>query len=266
MMDGGKKSLLGIMIDAVDYEAAVDRVVTAAKRRLPFVVSALAVHGTMTGALDAEHRFRLNRFDLLVPDGQPVRWALNFLYGTGLKDRVYGPKLTLLLLQRAAEEKLPVYLYGTTEVILSQLQRELSKRFPDLLIAGSSPSAFRKLSPEEKVAVVEKIRRSGSQIVFVGLGCPRQEVWAYEYREALSIPIIAIGAAFPFIAGTLAQAPGVLQRCGLEWLFRLMKEPKRLWRRYVFLNPAYIYLVGLQRFGRRFDPHGEPPKEELLFG
>lgn len=266
MKDLGKKPLLGVMIDALDYDAAVDRVITAAKSHQPCAVSALAVHGTMMGALDPEQKYRLNRFDLLVPDGQPVRWALNFLHGAGLKDRVYGPKLTLKLMERAAEENLPVYLYGTTEAVLSDLKKSLANRFPKLIVAGASPSAFRCLLPEEKTAVVGDIRRSGARIVFVALGCPRQEVWAYEYRDALSVPVIAIGAAFPFIAGTLAEAPEPLQRLGLEWLFRLVKEPKRLWKRYVLLNPAYVWLVAMQRLGRRFDATGRQPTQEASFG
>jgi hypothetical protein len=103
-------------------------------------------------------------------------------------------------------------------------------------------------------------------MVFVALGCPKQEIWAYEYRDNLSMPIIAVGAAFPFIGGTLAQAPAVFQRFGLEWLFRLLREPRRLWRRYLFLNPYYLYLLALQRFGRKFDSSGIPPEEEMLFG
>jgi N-acetylglucosaminyldiphosphoundecaprenol N-acetyl-beta-D-mannosaminyltransferase len=261
-----KRNLLGVLINPVDYETVIGRVIKAAKERRPCTVSALAVHGTMTGALDPQHKYRLNQFDLLVPDGQPVRWALNILHRAGLKDRVYGPKLTLFLLEHAERESIPIYLYGTTDDVLATLRSELRKRFPQLVVAGCRQSQFRQLSAEEKLQVVEDIRQSGAGMVFVALGCPRQEVWAYEYREALSVPIIAIGAAFPFIAGTLAQAPDLLQRLGLEWLFRLLKEPKRLWRRYVLLNPAYVCLVGLQSLGRRYDVDGKAPEKELLFG
>ncbi|NLX10987.1 MAG: WecB/TagA/CpsF family glycosyltransferase, partial [Chloroflexi bacterium] len=135
-------------------------------------------------------------------------------------------------------------------------------------IAGAQPSRFRQTTAEEKEAIAQAIKASGAQIVFVGLGCPRQEVWAYEYREALSMPAIAVGAAFDFHAGTLEQAPGRLQRMGLEWLYRLVKEPRRLWRRYVMLNPLYLWLLFLQAVRlRRFDPADTVrPAQEMRYG
>lgn len=266
MKDLGKKGVLGVMVDAVDYDAAIDRIMRAAHERQPCILSALAVHGTMTGVLDARQRYRLNRFDLVVPDGQPIRWALNLLYDCRLTDRVYGPELTLRLFCHAARADLPVYLYGTTDDILQALQARLRVRCPDLKIAGSKPSLFRVLTESEKTLVVREILESGARMVFVALGCPRQEIWAYENRDCLSMPIVAVGAAFPFIAGTLSQAPSVLQRCGLEWLFRLLREPRRLWRRYVFLNPYYLCLLALQWRGRKFDSSGSPPEKEVRFG
>lgn len=261
MIDAGAKNILGVRINAVDYEAAVEAVIQAALCNEAFSVSALAVHGLMTGHLDLEHRFRLNSFDLCVPDGQPVRWALNLLHRTGLKDRVYGPKLTLLLCQRAAQEGLPVYFYGSQPAVLEALTSNLSRQFPKLKIAGSAPSLFRLCTPEEKVDIAEAIRSSGAKLVFIGLGCPRQEIFAYEFRELLPMPAIAVGAAFDFHAGTLAQAPKFLQDRGLEWAFRLAKEPKRLWKRYFKLNPLYLVLISAQYFGgqRLFQNRGVRP-------
>jgi N-acetylglucosaminyldiphosphoundecaprenol N-acetyl-beta-D-mannosaminyltransferase len=267
MRSGGKKNVLGIMIDALDYDTAVDRIFHAAHQRRGFTVSALAVHGLMTGALDPEQKFRLNQFDLLAPDGQPVRWVLNWLYRAGLGDRVYGPNLTLRVCARAAAEGAKVYFYGSTEDVLAKLRESLSQRFPDLVIAGTQASRFRRLTPGEKDQLGVDIRESGASILFVGLGCPRQEVFAFECRDALQMPILAVGAAFPFLAGELPQAPLWLQRAGLEWLFRLLSEPKRLWRRYMFLNPAYVFLIALQAIGiRRFSTQGQRPTEELLYG
>src|SRR5271156_867453 len=143
MIDQGKKSVLGILVDAVDYEAAVSRIVRAAFEMRPYAVSALAVHGVMTGFESEEHKYRLNSFDLIVPDGQPVRWALNLLHKSDLASRVYGPELTLRTLGRAAEEGLPVYFYGTTPEILARLKVRLAERFPKLVIAGAEPSKFR---------------------------------------------------------------------------------------------------------------------------
>jgi|SRR5581483_970109 len=267
MVNRGKHNLLGILVDAVDYEAAVDRVLDAARERRGAAVSALAVHGVMTGALDPTHRYRLNCFDLIVPDGQPVRWALNLIYGTRLKDRVYGPELTLRVCQRAAEEELPIFLYGSTQPVLDRMQRNLLKRFPTLQIAGMEPSKFRRLTQPEAIELSRRIRQSGAAMVFAGLGCPRQETWAYEFRDLVSMPILAVGAAFPFIAGELRQAPPGLQRIGMEWLFRFCMEPRRLWRRYALLNPAYVALVIMQCARiRTFETQGLMPESTMLFG
>lgn len=267
MLNRGKRNVLGILIDAVDYDAAVDFIFRAAREARGAAISALAVHGVMTGALDREQQFRLNHLDLLVPDGQPVRWALNRLHGCRLSDRVYGPNLVLRTCRRAAAEGVPIYLYGSTPEILQAFEQSLTRRFPALKIAGSEPSKFRRISQEEKAALARRIVSSGASIVLVGLGCPRQETFAYELRETLSIPILAVGAAFPFIAGLLPQAPKWMQNRGLEWLFRLAAEPRRLWRRYLYLNPAYLAMVALQASGlRTFSTDGSSPQREQLFG
>lgn len=267
MHHAGKRNVVGILIDAVDYEAAEEFVVRAAKQRRSAAISALAVHGLMTGVLDREHKFRLNRFDLLTPDGQPVRWVLNGLHHAGLSDRVYGPNLTLRLCERSVKEGLPIYFYGSTPEILKKLELALHRRFPGIQIAGMEPSKFRRLTPEEKLDVAARIRDSSASMVFVGLGCPRQEVFAYEFRDVLPMPILAVGAAFPFLAGMVPQAPRWIQDRGLEWLFRLFAEPRRLWRRYLYLNPAYVCLVAVQVFGiSKFPTEGQSPAREILYG
>jgi exopolysaccharide biosynthesis WecB/TagA/CpsF family protein len=249
MIDLGRFRLLGVPIAAVDYERAVERIVECAQRRAPLAVSALAVHGVMTGALDPVHARRLAELDLVVPDGQPVRWALRFLYGVRLADRVYGPELLLRALEALAARGLPVFLYGSTQPTLDALAARLRARIPELRIAGSEPSRFRRLAADEAEAVAARIERSGARAVCVGLGCPRQEIWIYEHRARLSLPLLAVGAAFAFHAGELPQAPPALQRAGLEWLFRLACEPRRLWRRYLLLNPLFLAGVALQRAG-----------------
>lgn len=268
MIDRGKHNVLGVLVDAVDYAAAVERVIDAARGRRPMAVSALAVHGVMTGALDPVHRYRLNSFDLLVPDGQPVRWALNWLHGTALPDRVYGPTLMLKLCERAAREGMSIWLFGGTPELLRDLRLNLERRFPRLSFAGVEASRFRRMSPPERDQLVARVRDSRAAIAFVGLGCPRQEVWSYEFREALSMPVIAVGAAFNFHAGHLEQAPRFLQDHGLEWIFRLLHEPARLWKRYLMLNPLFVSLLLLQLTRlRRFDPAAvSRPTEEILHG
>jgi N-acetylglucosaminyldiphosphoundecaprenol N-acetyl-beta-D-mannosaminyltransferase len=267
MPNTGKRNVVGILMDAVDYKSAEDTIIEAAFQRRAMAVSALAVHGLMTGVFDPEQKFRLNQFDLLAPDGQPVRWALNLLHRAGLKQRVYGPNLTLRLCERAAEEGLPVYFYGSTPEVLVLLKDALHERFPKLILAGMEPSKFRRLSPEEKQELVTRITSSGAAITFVGLGCPRQETFVYEFRGVLAMPLLAVGAAFPFIAGASSQAPVWMQDKGLEWLFRLASEPKRLWQRYLLLNPAYLFLVTLQAFKlSHFRTEGQVPLRELLYG
>lgn len=211
MINQGKHNLLGVLIDSVDYEAAVEKIITATLEKQPFAVSALAVHGVMTGLLNLEQRSRLNYLDLVVPDGQPVRWALNWLYKCGLKDRVYGPTLMLKVCDRAAEMNLPIYLYGSTSEVLEKLSYNLKKKFPSLKIAGTQPSLFQKVTLNEQLTIANCIAESGAAIVFVGLGCPRQETWIYEHKQFLSMPMIAVGAAFDFHAGLLAQAPVWMQ-------------------------------------------------------
>lgn len=268
MIDRGKHNLLGVNVAAVDYEAAIAKIIDAAQTRQPLGVSALAVHGVMTGATNDTHRHRLNQLELIVPDGQPVRWALNLLHRTQLADRVYGPNLMLMTCQAAAERGIPIFLFGGKQELLDDLTKNLLEKYPDLKIVGAMPSRFRKITPTEKSEVIEQITASGAAITMVGLGCPRQEVWAYEFKESLQMPVLAVGAAFNFHAGRLPQAPPWMQKRGLEWLYRLCKEPTRLWQRYLILNPYYLTLLFLQWTKlKTFDPaNTKPPAEEVLYG
>lgn len=266
--DYGHHDVLGVRIRAIDYVAAVDLILESAKKRESMLVAALAVHGVMTGVLDPNHRYRLNQFPMLVPDGQPVRWALKLLHRVPLRDRVYGPELMLRICAAAETEGLSIFLYGSTPQVLEPLCRNLKDRFPRLDIAGARPSAFRQLTGDERDEMARAIASSGAEITFVGLGCPRQEVWAFEHRDLLQMPLVAVGAAFDFHAGMLPQAPASWQRLGLEWLFRLITEPRRLWRRYLLLNPSFLVLLaaqasGLDRIAKR---PAQPPSSEIRYG
>jgi len=259
---GEKRSVLGVCVDVVDYDAAAGRVMQAARTSQPLAVSALAVHGVMTAVHDPEHRARLNELDLVTADGQPVRWALNLLHHAGMRDRVYGPELTWRVLQRAAAEGLPVYLYGSTEHVLARLQQSFTSSLPALCVAGAEPSKFRDVDDEEAAAIAGRIRASGARLVLVGLGCPRQEVFVWHMRELISLPLLAVGAAFDYHAGLLRRPPSWMQRRGLEWLWRLGLEPRRLWRRYVLLNPAFaIRLLG--QWARVWHPPASRPAVDL---
>jgi exopolysaccharide biosynthesis WecB/TagA/CpsF family protein len=168
----------------------------------------------------------------------------------------------------AADGGLPIFLFGSTDDVIKELQQRLTEKFPKLRIAGTRASRFRTLTSEEKSEVVEEIHASHAAITFVGLGCPRQEVWAYEFKEDLRMPVLAVGAAFAFHAGRLPQAPHWMQRMGLEWLYRLTREPTRLWRRYCFLNPYYLWLLAAQKVGwKRFEiDDSVMPQREILPG
>lgn len=265
MIDRGRHNVLGVRVSAVDYDTVVARTLDAARARRPFAVTAAASHVVMTGVRDPAHRHRLNALDVVAPDGQPVRWALNRLHGTALAERVYGPELMLRLCAAAEREGLPIYLYGSNPPVLPLLRERLRARFPALVVAGAQAGRFRRLAPAERDALVAELRASTARLVFVGLGCPRQEVFLYENRERIGVPLIAVGAAFDFHAGLVPQAPPVMQRHGFEWLFRLAHEPRRLWRRYLGLGPEYVARVALQAAGvRRVAPEQAPPPDEEL--
>jgi len=268
LIDYGKQNILGVGVNAVNYEAALNHIFAAAREQRSLAVSALAVHGVMTGALDAVHRHRLNGLELVVPDGQPVRWALKWLHGIDLPDRVYGPTLTLKVCERAEKENLSVYLYGSRREILDKLEANLRRQFPSLKIAGGQPSRFRQLTADEQIETAGEIRESGAALVLVGLGCPRQETWVFENRDLLPLPLLAVGAAFDFHAGTVPQAPKWMQRRGLEWFFRFVQEPRRLWRRYALLNPLFLLLLFLQITKLRTKALDETvvPQTRLRFG
>jgi N-acetylglucosaminyldiphosphoundecaprenol N-acetyl-beta-D-mannosaminyltransferase len=267
-MTSTKRNILGVLVDALDYDRAVDEVLAAAEDARPCAVTALAVHGVMTGVKDATHRHRLNRLDIVTPDGQPVRWALNLLHGAKLRDRVYGPELTLRVCAAAARRSLPVYFYGSDEKTVQRLAANLAERYPGLVVAGAEPSRFRPLVDDEREELAARVRGSGARIVFVGLGCPRQEVFVYENRERFGVPTLAVGAAFDFHAGNAKEPPALVQKYGFQWLHRLLQDPRRLWRRYLLLNPEYLMRLSVQRTRLwRPDPAATvPPQEDVRPG
>ena len=247
----GRHAVLGVNVDAIERDEAAARIMEAAIEGRALGVSALAVHGVMEAVADPGLQYRLNDIEMVLADGQPVRWALRLLHGVRLQDRVCGPDLMADLCAAAAVEGLPIFLYGSTDATLELLEASLLGAHPGLRIAGKQASRFRPSTPAEQEADIARIRDSGAKITFVGLGCPRQEIWTYETRRELSMPVLAVGAAFDFHAGLQHRAPLWMQKRGLEWLYRLRQEPRRLWRRYVLLNPAYLTLLALEVIGLR---------------
>ncbi|HTO01324.1 MAG TPA: WecB/TagA/CpsF family glycosyltransferase, partial [Microthrixaceae bacterium] len=196
LREPAKQSVIGVLVDEVTPESAVERVIQAAKEKALYRVSALAVHGVVEAHDDRSHLRRLNEFEMVTPDGQPVRWAMNFLHQSELRERVYGPTLMLNVCKRAEQEGLSIYLLGTDEKTLKDLRIGLLDRYPELRIAGSAPSTFGRVDREDFGRICGQIADTGADITFVGLGCPRQEIFTFESAEFLSMPVIAVGAAF----------------------------------------------------------------------
>jgi len=249
-----KASVFGVNVSITNYEEATEAIIAAARAHESAIVSCHAVHALITASDDPMLRRQVNTFEMITPDGQPVRWALNRLYGAKLTERVYGPELTLRVCRRAAEDGIPIYLYGGTERVLELLRTNLTRRFPGLRIAGAESPPFRSLTPQEDRDVVRRVRDSGARLVFIGLGAPKQDVFAYEHREEFQAVQLCVGAAFDFHAGIKPMAPAWMQRHGLEWLYRLIQEPKRLWRRYLVTNAAFLAKLTKALIGRAARP------------
>ena len=233
--------VLGVPLAVIDYQRTLDWIDAAIRARTRAYICVAAVHTVMATQDDPELREAVLGSDFTVPDGQPLVWAMNAL-GHGLRSRVYGPELMDRACARAVENGQRFYLYGgRSQSALAQLTRMLRLRHPGLKIVGGHAPPFRALTDSEEDAIVRDINRSGADVVWVGIGVPKQEKWMARMRDRLDAPVlIGVGAAFDFHAGLVPQAPLRLQRYGLEWVFRLMQEPRRLWRRYLHYNPRFV--------------------------
>jgi N-acetylglucosaminyldiphosphoundecaprenol N-acetyl-beta-D-mannosaminyltransferase len=233
--------VLGVPLALDDYAGVLDWMDAAVAADSRGYVCVAAVHTVMACQEDPELRAAVCGASFTVPDGQPLVWALNAL-GHRLSERVYGPELMERACARAAESGLRFYLYGgRNHGALAELARNLRLRHPGLKIVGGHCPPFRPLSDAEEAAVAEDVNRSGADVVWVGIGVPKQEKWMARMRDRLDAPVlVGVGAAFDFHAGLIPQAPDALQRLGLEWAFRLVQEPRRLWRRYLRYNPRFV--------------------------
>jgi N-acetylglucosaminyldiphosphoundecaprenol N-acetyl-beta-D-mannosaminyltransferase len=231
-------SVLGANIDAMPWDTAMARLLGWAHARETRYVTICNVHVVVTASRDPDYRAVINAADMATPDGAPVAWMLRRL-GFANQPRISGPDLMWALCARCAAEDLPVFFYGSTEATLAQLEARLHSAFPALRVKMESPP-FRALSAEEDAEAVERINASGAGIVFVGLGCPKQERWMAEHRGRINAVMIGVGAAFDFHAGVVQRAPQWMRDNGLEWLHRLASEPGRLWKRYLVTNSLFI--------------------------
>ena len=244
------RDVLGVRVDATSYHDTARQIVGWVHSRRGRYVCVANVHMTMEGWDDPAFRRMVNEADLVTPDGMPLVWALRRL-GVADATRVYGPTLTLHVCELAAREGVAVGFYGGRPAAIERLVPNLLARYPDLQVAYAESPPFHTLTAEEDEQMVERIRASGAGVLFVGLGCPKQERWMAEHRDRLPLVQIGVGAAFDFHAGLVRQAPPALQRAGLEWAFRLAMEPRRLAWRYLRHNPRFVWHLVRQLLHQR---------------
>jgi len=247
-------AVLGVNLALTDYDAAMDWMDGTIAAREPAYVAVAATHTVMASAEDPELRAAIDAAALTVPDGQPLVWAMNAL-GHDLSSRVYGPELMDRACARAAELGHRIYLYGgRNEGALYQLTLNLRRRHEGLKIVGGHCPPFRPLTDDEKADIATEINRSRADVVWVGIGVPKQEKWMAEMRPHLEAPVlVGVGAAFDFHAGLVPQAPAWMQDSGLEWAYRLAHEPRRLWKRYLRYNPLFVWGFARQYGRHRWD-------------
>ena len=251
-MDKPKRiNILGVGISAINMQMALEMIKHWIDQGESHYICLTSVHGVMESHNDEKVKKVHNSSGLTTPDGMPLVW-LGWLKGYPYVDRVYGPDLMLALSEFSISEGYSHFFYGSTQKVLELLIANLTKKFPGLRVAGHYSPPFRTLTTEEDAEIVNMINASHADIVWVALGAPKQELWMSQHTGRLEAPVlIGVGAAFDFLSGTKKQAPLWMQRSGLEWLFRLLSEPSRLWKRYLVNNPSFVWYVTLQALGLR---------------
>jgi N-acetylglucosaminyldiphosphoundecaprenol N-acetyl-beta-D-mannosaminyltransferase len=248
-------NILGIRVGAINMKQALDTIESWIARSQPHYVCVSSVHGVMESQRDKNLRRIHNAAGLVTPDGMPLVWLIR-RQGFNHVERVYGPDLMLALCEHSVSKGYRHFFYGGVEGVPERLADSLRRRFPKLQIAGSYSPPFRPLTGEEDKQTVQMINETNPDIVWVGLSTPKQERWMADHVHRLTAPVlIGVGAAFDFHSGRKKQAPPWMQRNGLEWLFRLVNEPQRLWRRYLVNNPLFVLLVLRQMLGLKHYPN-----------
>ncbi len=235
------RHIVGMRVDATSYEDATARIIDWAQTKVGKRVCAANVHMAMETYDSPTFAQVVNQADLVTPDGMPLVWGLRAL-GIERASRVCGPTLTLTVCAAAAQANLPIALYGGTAESLVAFADFLVQKFPKIEIACQISPPFRELTPAEDDAYTQQLIASGARILFVGIGCPRQEIWMAAHQSRIPAVMLGVGAAFNFHSGRVKQAPLWMQQTGLEWLFRLLMEPRRLWKRYFKQNPRFVLL------------------------
>ncbi|NLT23415.1 MAG: WecB/TagA/CpsF family glycosyltransferase [Syntrophorhabdus sp.] len=256
-----KTQVLDVSIHALSWHAVLKSIAGWVSRRESRVVCLCNVHSVVTAGRNAEFARVVTEADIAAPDGAPIAWMISRLRNTE-QPRINGPDLMLRYCGEAQARSEPIFLYGASELTLASLKENLLQAYPGLQIAGAISPPFRPLTPEEDSSIVARINASGARVVFVSLGCPKQELWMAEHRNRIRAVMIGVGAAFDYHAGTLKRAPRLMQNLGLEWFHRFLSEPRRLWRRYlvtntIFMARAFLQLIGSgRRPDRSVTPYG----------
>jgi N-acetylglucosaminyldiphosphoundecaprenol N-acetyl-beta-D-mannosaminyltransferase len=240
-----QRRILRMRVDATTYDRATAQILNWAQQGEHRYVCVANVHMAMEVYDSPRFAQIVDRADLVTPDGMPLVWALRW-FGVPDAERVYGPKLVLCVCAAAAKERVSIGLYGGTPASLDEFVKFLESSFPQIEIVCRIAPPFRPLTPEEEADYRQQIIDSGAQILFVGIGCPKQEDWMAAQTSRIPAVMLGVGAAFDFHSGRVKQAPIWMQNSGLEWLFRLYREPRRLWQRYVYNNPRFIVFLGYQ--------------------
>jgi N-acetylglucosaminyldiphosphoundecaprenol N-acetyl-beta-D-mannosaminyltransferase len=243
------RRILRTRVDATSYRHATGQVLDWAAAGESRYVCVATVNNLIEGCDDPGYNALMEAADLVTPDGMPLVWGLRLL-GVPDASRVYGPDLTPLVCEEAARRGVPVGFYGGQDDVLDDLAASLTTRYPGLRIAYRWSPPFRPLTTEEEARVADDLVRSGTRVLFVGLGTPKQERWMADHK-GLPMVMLGVGAAFDFLSGRKRQAPRALQGLGLEWLYRLAHEPRRLWRRYLYRNPRFVALFAAQLLRQR---------------
>ncbi len=244
-LEPASRDILGMRVDATSYEDAVQRVVRWAASRESRAVAIATVNNVMEARDDPDFLRVMRACDLVTPDGMPLVWGLRAL-GVADATRVYGPDLMPKVLVAAADAGVSVGFYGGTEEVLRGMLDRIARDLPSLRVAFAFSPPFRSQTEAEDAETVERVATSGCRVLFVGIGCPKQERWMVEHRPRLETVMLGVGAAFDFYAGSKRQAPAWMQSAGLEWVFRLATEPRRLWKRYLRHNPRFVAMFGWQ--------------------
>ena len=247
--------VLGVHVDAVQIPQVVEQLERWIQNRNDGrFISVANIHVVMEAQEDASFKKLINSAALCVPDGMPLIWC-GRLRGHGLRRRVYGPELMITFCRETASKGYRHFLYGGAPDVTNQLVKQLQRSCPGIQIAGFDSPPFRPLTREEDEEAIRRINDARPDVLWVGLGCPKQERWIHDHRERLAVPaIIAIGQAFDLLSGKKRRAPAWMSENGLEWLFRLLQDPRRLWRRYLVYNTKFLYFFSLERLGvKRFD-------------